>query len=78
MSSPILLAPEGCDGCGDVRLLYARTVIGNVCSSCYIRRGKPMGAAGEGKTIYEIEAETRMRMLARGGSYAHLVRKGLT
>lgn len=74
--SPLLQAPEGCENCGRVRLLYARTVLGMLCSDCYKRKGCPMGAALG--NLHELEEATREEMLARGGADAHLVRKGLT
>jgi hypothetical protein len=43
----LLLAPEGCEECGKVRLLYARTVLGLLCSDCYQKKGCPMGASPE-------------------------------
>ena len=73
---PLLLAPEGCEDCGKVRLLYARTVLGLLCSSCYKRKGCPMGASLG--ILHELEEATRKRMMARGSDTAHLVRKGLT
>ena len=76
MTESLLLAPEGCDECGNVRLLYVRTVLGSLCSGCYEKKGCPMGAALG--PIHELEENTRKRMMSRGSATAHLVRKGLT
>ena len=57
MSSPILLCPEGCDGCGKDFALLARTVLGLLCPECYDRKGRPMGAAIG--VQHELEEETR-------------------
>ena len=70
-----------CDRCGDVspgRLFV--TVDGVVyCSACWRRAGRPFPRSIATVTeLHEAEVVTRDRMLARGGAYRHLVRKGLT
>ena len=59
-----------------MRLLYARTVLGLLCSDCYQKKGRPLGAALG--PLHELEENTRKRMQSRGSDTAHLVRKGLT
>ena len=81
---PLLLGGvlSGCDICGDARDggLYLRGDDGLMrCCDCWRAAGSPWPRRAATVTeLHEAEVRTRARMMARGSTDRHLVRKGLS
>jgi hypothetical protein len=78
----VLESLTGCDWCPDARPngLYLRGDDGSLrCVACWKAAGRPFPIRPPSVAeLHEAEVATRERMMARGGSDAHIVRKGLS
>lgn len=74
--SPILLTDlQRCPRCLRDVLLLAPTVLGRVCTVCYVELGRPEPVST--RTMHEARVETIRRMQRRKGAAAAAVRKGV-
>lgn len=76
MSASLLLIPEECESCGEVRKLYARIKGKRMCARCWAQAGQPSG--DHLAAAHDLEVKTRERMTARGSTDRHMVRSGRT
>ncbi len=80
LGAALLQLLEGCD-CGAARPgdLVALVDGRRLCLREWRAAGRPFPRrAASADDVQTAEAETRQRMLKRGGAHAHLVTKGLT
>jgi hypothetical protein len=70
---------QRCSGpCHGNYLLLVLTERGALCPGCWRAAGEPSALMGTETEVHEQLQRTRERMVARGGTARHLVRKGLT
>lgn len=68
---------ETCSECGAAPELLAHVRRTVLCAACWHRLGEPFPWVSTVNETAQAEIETHERMLKRGGTSRHLVRKGI-